>query len=373
MGAGTDASPVSVRGRGIWGGSRFGRRPRSKGLLAPELCIFAAILTILVVGISLSGQAGSEEGERHELGVHASPVEGVSFAPDGRTVASASRDGAVMVWDLASKSARRVVGRTMAGFSCVAFSPDGSLLVAGGLADGVLILNPATGAILTTLARSYGAVRDVAFSPDGASVAAAGDDGVIRIWNVVSGQQTLSLRGHTGLVASLAFAPDGRTLASAGTEDGAILWDLGTGQLRERLQEDPGSLASLAFTRDGRALALGGVGCITLHELATGRSRTWKSPQGRVTSVRFLHDGLTLASSGLDGSISFWNLSPTEILPRVTLHSHKGGVKSMAVSPDGTTLISGGNDDAVKMWPLPGAVDRLEALSSGEATKVKTS
>ena len=60
-------------------------------------------------------------------------------------------------------------------------------------------------------------------------------------------------------------------------------------------------------------------------------------------------------------------------LPRVTRHSHKGGVKSLAVSPDGTTLISGGNDDAVKMWPLPGAVDRLEALSGGEPTKVKTS
>ena len=118
---------------------------------------------------------------------------------------------------------------------------------------------------------------------------------------------------------------------------------------------------------------MGGVGCITLHEFATGRSRTWMSPQGRVTSIRFLPDGLSLASSGLEGSITFWSVSPAEILPQFTLRGHKGGVKAMAMSPDGTTLISGGNDDAVKMWTLPRGSDRLEALSNGEPAKIKTS
>ncbi|AGA31431.1 WD40 repeat-containing protein [Singulisphaera acidiphila DSM 18658] len=368
----TDAPAGSVRGRGTCGGSSLGRfLPR--GFLSPELCILMAILAILVVGVSLSSQAGSEEeSNRDELGVHESPVEGVAYAPDGRTVASASRDGAVMIWDLASRRSRRVVTRTVAGFSSVAFSPDGSRLVVGGLADGVKVLDPVTGETLATLAKSFGAVRDVTFSPDGASVAVGGDNGLIQIWNLDSGQLTRTLRGHVGLVANLAFAPDGRSLASAGIEDGAILWDLDTGRIRQRLQVDSGALSSLAFTRDGRTLAMGGMGCITVYELATGRSRTWTSPQGRVTSVRFLPDGLGLASSGLEGSIAFWSISPTEILPRFTLRGHKGGVKAMAMSPDGMTLISGGNDDTVKMWALPLAPDRLEALSSGDPVKIKT-
>ncbi|WP_406698750.1 WD40 repeat domain-containing protein [Singulisphaera sp. Ch08] len=375
MGPGTDASAVTLRGRGIRGASLFGGggfRPR--GFLSPELCVIGAIVVILAVGLSLSGQAEAEqEGQRAELGFHASPVEGVAVAPDGRTAVSASRDGAVMIWDLASRRARRVVARTMAGFSSVAFAPDGASVAVGGLSDGVMILDVATGATLALLAQSDGAVRDVKFSPDGASLAAGGDDGVIRIWNLRSGRQPLVLRGHTGLVASLAFAPDGQTLATAGIEDGVFLWDLGTGCIRKRLQANAGMLSSLAFTHDGRLLAVGGVGCITLHELATGRSQTCKCPQGRVTAVRFLPDGLSLASSGLDGSIAFWSVTHAEILPRFTLRGHKGGVKALAMSPDGTTLISGGNDDTVKMWVLPRESDRLEAQSDGKPAKIKTS
>lgn len=373
MGPRTDAPADSVRCRGARGESLF-KRLLPKGLIAPELCIFAAILAILVVGISLSGQAGSEEDRTlGELGFHASPVEGVAFAPDGKTAASVSRDGAVVIWDLASRRSRRVVSRTVAGFSSVAFSPDGTRLVAGGLAEGVKVINPTTGAIVVTLAPTFGGIRDVTFSPDGTLVAAGGDHGEIRIWNLAltaNGQPPLILRGHEGLVSSLAFAPDGQTLASAGIEDGAILWDLPSGRIRQRLQTSSVSTSSVAFTRDGRSLAMGGVGCITLQELATGRSRTWKSAQGRVTAVRFLPDGLGLASSGLEGTITVWSVSPNEILPRLTLPGHKGGVKSLAMSPDGSTLISGGNDDAVKIWDLP-RPGRLEVLSRGEHGTVR--
>src|SRR5262245_58121263 len=78
------------------------RQPRRwlARLFSPELCLIAAILLALVC-LSISGQAGLDgSNPRDVLGLHGSPVEGLAFAPDGRTAASASRDGTARVWQL---------------------------------------------------------------------------------------------------------------------------------------------------------------------------------------------------------------------------------------------------------------------------------
>ena len=56
----------------------------------------------------------------------------VRFSPDGRTLASASRDGSIILWDVATG---RPVGLPFQGHSgwvmSVAFSPDGRVLASG--------------------------------------------------------------------------------------------------------------------------------------------------------------------------------------------------------------------------------------------------
>jgi WD40 repeat protein len=72
---------------------------------------------------------------------HTGPVESVAFSPDGKRLASASKDGTVKVWDAA------------------------------------------TGQEILTLKGHTDQVLSVAFSPDGKRLASASADGTVKVWD----------------------------------------------------------------------------------------------------------------------------------------------------------------------------------------------
>ncbi len=81
--------------------------------------------------------------ERASLKGHLGDIRGLSFAPDGKTLASGSGDGTVKLWNLASGRPRLTIQedpRWVISISSVAFSPDGQTLAAGSDAEGTVKL-----------------------------------------------------------------------------------------------------------------------------------------------------------------------------------------------------------------------------------------
>jgi WD40 repeat protein len=55
----------------------------------------------------------------------------LAYSPDGRRLASSSRDGGVKVWDPAAGEELLSLTGDAGAYHCVAFSPDGKRLFAG--------------------------------------------------------------------------------------------------------------------------------------------------------------------------------------------------------------------------------------------------
>jgi WD40 repeat protein len=185
---------------------------------------------------------------------HERQVSAVEFAPDGRTVVSASFDGTFRTWDTESWEPDRVleVGGDAYGLG---FSPDGRWLAAGiGLEPTVTIFDAATLERRAELSGHTDYVQDLTFLDDDRVVTVSGD-GTARIWDVETFEEIRALRGHTGAVLNVAVSPVGTLIATAGTDGTAKLWDAESGDELMTFFGHDRIVHTVAFSPDGRFLA----------------------------------------------------------------------------------------------------------------------
>jgi DNA-binding beta-propeller fold protein YncE len=247
----------------------------------------------------------------------------------------------------------KLMGGGHRNLTCLALSPDGKRLASGSRDWTVKVWDTATGQETLTLNGHTGPVYSVAFSRDGKRLASGSADHTVKVWDAQTGQETRTLQGHTGGVSSVAFSPDGKRLAS-GTGDqqqGEVkVWDAATGQGTLTLKGDTGGVTDVAFSPDGKRLAGATWGSVMVWDAATGQetltlkrqlSRILTDEEGMCSanSVAFSPDGKRLASGSYDGSIKVWDAQTGR--ETLTLKERGGASqfgKSVAFSPDGKRL-----------------------------------
>ncbi|MBC9726425.1 AAA family ATPase [Streptomyces sp. TRM68367] len=307
---------------------------------------------------------------------HTGAVYLTSFSPDGRTLATASYDRTVRLWDVRDRSQPKLLGKPLTGHrswvSSAVFSPDGHTLATAG-DDGTVRLWDVTdpgrptplGAPLT---RHKGTIYLVAFSPDGRTLASAGEDRTVRLWDVADPgrpEALGALTGHAAAVRSVAFSPDGRTLASGGDDDTVRLWDVADPRRPEPLGRPltghTDLVHSVAFSPDGRTLASGSsdntvrLWRVTDPRRATRLGTPLTGHTGPIWSVAFSPAGSTLAAASADSTASLWNVSDPAYPSQVgePLAGSSGEMYALGFSPGGRTLATGSGDSKVRLWSIP--------------------
>jgi WD40 repeat protein len=321
----------------------------------------AAIMLAAAVALFWSGIIGplSSSWDRVSLSGHTRLVEGVTFSPDGRTLASCGFDSTVRLWDTSQWDDERPAQPEVLSHPSVvfatAFSPDGSLLAAA--ADRSVTIWARDPSYHRVLERSGETYHGLAFSPDGRTLALGAEDGTIRLWEMPTARERAILRGHTATPRGLAFSPDGKFLASGGQDGRAVLWDATAGTpLRVLIEEGTTPIRSVAFSPDGRILGVAEptyqAKDVQFFDVETGaiRARLSGLPLG-INALAFSPDGRTVATAGVDRSIKLWDLGTGKEL--VSLKDDHW-LKSVAFSPDGRWLAYAGGHETVGLLDLKG-------------------
>jgi len=285
-----------------------------------------------------------------QLAGHRYEVYNVAFSPDGKILASGSRDETLRLWDVATGSELRQLSRSWSAVYSVAFSPDGKILASGSYCT-LRLWDVATGSELRQLSGPESEENSVAFSPDGKILASGSWDDTVRMWDVATGRTLRQLSGHKSKVERVAFSPDSKILASGSNDRIVRLWDVATGRELRQLSVRGYRVYSVAFSPDGKILAAGLDKTVRLWDVATGRELRQLSVHGHwVSSVAFSPDGKILASGSWDDTVRLWDVATGRALRQ--LSGHENSVNSVAFSPDGKILASGSFDSTVRLWDV---------------------
>lgn len=189
-------------------------------------------------------------------GYHDHLANQVCFAPDGRTLASASSDYSVRIWDVPSMRLRTMLSGHEDDVEMVAFAPDGSRLATCSR-DRLVRVFDIDGGLQATMRGHTNDVVSVAWSRDGRHVLSSSDDGTVRRWDAQSGEQ-LDLLEFDG-VQTDALVVTSQGVIVSGDDNGRLIvidgekrWVVtahAAGVKRIVLSEQFGQLASMSYDR----------------------------------------------------------------------------------------------------------------------------
>lgn len=284
------------------------------------------------------------------LTANSGSVWSVAFDPASETVAMATEDGSVRLWDLPKKSVKSTLEAHTGLVWHAQFSDDGKFLATTGDDSLLKLWKPGETTPLQVY-KNANAIRGLAISHNGEFLYAGGRDGSLNKYTSSSPEPVASAHNAKSIF-TVALSPDGQTLATAGSDRTIRLWDATTLKEKLPLEGHAGPVYGVAFNNDGQKLASAGWDkTIRIWDANSGQLiQQWSGESGDLWSIAYSPDGTKLATAGQDSSVKLWDAASGKLI--ATYLGHDATVHTVAFNPQGSLLISGGRDGSARVWPV---------------------
>jgi len=279
---------------------------------------------------------------------HSGGVLALDFSPDGQTLASASLDGSVRLWDPGTGELRTTLLETVGADDVLRFSANGSQLHGVDVAGRWLVWRSQASRSAARLHESLDHLISTAWDPSAEYWGAVIDDTDLEIRKAGAREVDWKMPWNAGEATSYAIRPAGKHVA-VGLRNGAIQL-FGRQRSSLSLTASHAAIRAMAFDPSGERLVAGG---------DDGKVRCWNVARGevlcehgdgggRIFAVATAHDGRRLAFAGEDQIVRVTDDRQASIA--VSLHGPRAAILSLAFSRDDQAVAAGCSDGSVYLW-----------------------
>lgn len=257
--------------------------------------------------------------EHNRLEGHKGEVTSVSFNHTQNSIATASGDKSIKLWDINGQLKSTFVGHT-------------------------------------------DIISKVKFSPDDKIIASASYDGTVKIWTLKG--DVLRTFKHQKLVYDVSFSPQNEEIIASGSGDGNIqLWNIKTGKkininFPKMMPLD--KILSLDFSHDGYNIVFSrnNDNYIRVWNIKNNKIKVLGKHDNLVSDVKFgsgQNDNL-VASSDYTGNIKIWDFKQEKLVKNIKTSEDEDLIYSLAFSPNGKILASSGQSQnrIIQLWDING-------------------
>jgi WD40 repeat protein len=234
--------------------------------------------------------------------------------------------------------------------------------------------------LIHTLQQGSAQAYAASLSPDGKLIAVVSKDNVVRVWTA-SGRLLQVLTGHADAILGVTFDSTSRKVLTWAEDGTARLWDIYRSTPPVVLHAPDYRVIHAAISPDGRLVATS----TFLHsppqlwDATTGKLLfTLGASPATVPDVEFNPAGEILATSSVDGTVSFWNPKTGSLTDRMKVATSSSPASQTDVSeahfsPDGRDLLVSttdalGNDPQSQVWSLATLRPVTPLLMGGDAS-----
>ena len=280
---------------------------------------------------------------------HSRGVYGCAASKSGTSVVSVSWDTSIKVWDRTGKlqSTLKTPGQHNTPINCVSFHPEGQLVVVGSWDASLRIWDTFNKKRLKVLKGHKSSVQACAYAPSGRHIVSAALDGEVKVWSTRSGTALGKIVGHHSPVNGLAFTPNGQYLVTGSSDKVVKVWSGSMGQPITSIgAEELGFVHKLVFDYQSQLVGAGyHDGHVRQFNLQNG-AQVFSVRPHKSAVVGLAHHTNLFMSASEDGSMQVWvsgslhkvlHLKGSNSKPITCAVWQKNGFAS--ASEDGTIMI----------------------------------